>query len=277
MRKNQIKKLLTICSISLVVISLFPFAAYAANGYLQFNTTYNPTANPGSVVVNQPFMLQIVSYDDMSLPAPSVYVTIQCPGLHGTLSGTTGNFNPLYTNIFVATNCYFSTPGNYNISASAVGYDLNTPHNITVSSFGSLYTIGCASPLTSLFVGQTGTFAVHLEDEWGNTISTAGETITTSVTPTGGATIDASQFTNANGSATFNITAGATPGNITVTFASGGVTRQFTMQIRQRPPSKLPKTGDGFPMGPLLALLGVSLIGIEWMSHRKFRAKKTQA
>jgi len=35
-----------------------------------------------------------------------------------------------------------------------------------------------------------------------------------------------------------------------------------------RPPSDLPKTGDGFPMGILLVFLGTALIGLGWLSFR---------
>jgi len=38
--------------------------------------------------------------------------------------------------------------------------------------------------------------------------------------------------------------------------------------VNVRPPSALPKTGDGFPMGALLALLGAALAGLGWLGYR---------
>jgi hypothetical protein len=43
-----------------------------------------------------------------------------------------------------------------------------------------------------------------------------------------------------------------------------------------RPPSPLPKTGDGFPLGAVLTLMGMCLAGMGWTGYR-MRAKRTKA
>lgn len=42
----------------------------------------------------------------------------------------------------------------------------------------------------------------------------------------------------------------------------------------QPPPSELPKTGDGFPMGMLVALMGAMLVGLGWMGYRMRKDKR---
>jgi len=51
-------------------------------------------------------------------------------------------------------------------------------------------------------------------------------------------------------------------------------TQPPTQPTTPQPPSTLPKTGDGFPMGTMLALLGAALVAMGWMGHRLRRQRR---
>jgi len=76
-----------------------------------------------------------------------------------------------------------------------------------------------------------------------------------------------------------------TPGtfNFTVQAANavGSDTRAFSIRITAqpqstptRPPSRPPQTGDRFPMGMLLGLMGISIVGMGWMGYRARRKRR---
>ena len=75
-----------------------------------------------------------------------------------------------------------------------------------------------------------------------------------------------------------------TPGtfNFTVQAANavGSDTRAFSIRITAqpqstptRPPSRPPQTGDRFPMGMLLGLMGISIVGMGWMGYKARRKR----
>lgn len=60
----------------------------------------------------------------------------------------------------------------------------------------------------------------------------------------------------------------ANPVTYTVTAADGS-TKDYTVTVRLKsPPSALSKTGDGFPLGGLLALMGITLTAMCWLGAR---------
>lgn len=219
----------------LLIATMLPTTAFAADpNYLSFNNTYNPTHNPSAVVVNQPFTIQVVAFDTDFLWVGGVPIALAADGLTGTLSGTTSASSPEF---FISSNLKFTTSGSKTITATTTAGYSSDQHTITVSAYGTLYSIGCDSPVTSLAQGASGAFNVVLRDEWGNAITTAGETINATVNGAGGSSITNSATTDANGAATFTLTAGSVGEQVTVTFTSGAISTPYTVNIKETTPT----------------------------------------
>ena len=189
---------------------------------------------------------------------------------------------------FTATSGAVSVPvtaaanGSFSFLLSAA--DINTlglgPHTFTISqtsTAGNVATNNNAVTNASftLVVNAVPTYALSIQSGVGGSITTgtssnyvAGTTINIAANANSGYTF--SRWTTTNGGTFANANSANTtftmPGNATT------ITASFVQAVR--PPSTPPKTGDGFPLWQLLAMMGMCLIGLGFLGYKMRRQRR---
>ena len=203
------------------------------------------------------------NYDKNGGVAPATTLTLNSNTLIDISDGT---------NTLVPGTGYTVAGSVYTISAA---YLNSRPVGTTTLTFNMS---GGTNPTFAITISDSslpGTYALAVQAGAGGSITmgtsgnyAAGTTINIAATANSGYRFD--RWTTSSGGTFGNANSASTtftmPGNAT------SITASFIQDVR--PPSTLPKTGDGFPIGPLLALMVVSLAGLGWMGYRTRRQRR---
>ena len=173
-------------------------------------------------------------------------------------------------------------------TAGTFNFTLKATNNVgtNTKAYSMVVSAITSTNSTSVVYGAGGTFQVTATGIAPITYSLTGAPAGVSINSATGLITIAD--TTAAGTHTFTITASLTIPPLYETVPDPNVTQSFTLTVGTvtvppdtdfptagRPPSDLPKTGDGFPIGALLALLGISLVALVGLG-RRLRSGKSQ-